>query len=157
MNERRERLLADLESALERLSEALSAPKTDLNRDASIQRFEFSFELFWKALKLEAEDAGLRAFSPRDAMRAAFQIGLVADSPMPLQMLEDRNRTSHLYKAAMAEEVYERLPNYLALMRRSAAAVRASNARPLGQDAGRVRIAPDFDAPLPDDVIAEWG
>ena len=51
MNDRRERLLADLESALERLSEALAAPKTDLNRDASIQRFEFTFELFWKSLK----------------------------------------------------------------------------------------------------------
>ena len=27
-------------------------------------------------------------------------------------------------------------------------------ARPLGLDAGTVIIAPDFDAPLPDDVIA---
>jgi hypothetical protein len=34
MNERREQLLADLDSALERLSEALAAPKTDLNRRA---------------------------------------------------------------------------------------------------------------------------
>ena len=42
MNERRERLMSDLDSALERLSEALAAPKTDLNRDASIQRFELT-------------------------------------------------------------------------------------------------------------------
>jgi nucleotidyltransferase substrate binding protein (TIGR01987 family) len=124
MNERRERLLADLDSALERLSEALAAPKTDLNRDASIQRFEFTFELFWKSLKLEAESAGLRAFSPKDAIRAAFQIGLLADDPQPLEMLEDRNRTSHLYKAALAEEVYKRLPGYLSLMSRAAAAIR---------------------------------
>lgn len=89
MNERRERRLADLESALERLSEALAAPKTDLNRDASIQRFELTFELFWKSLKLEAEGAGIHAFSPKDAIRAAFRIGLVADDPRPLEMLED--------------------------------------------------------------------
>ena len=28
-----------------------------------------------------------------------------------------------------------------------------SGDRPLGFDAGRVRIAPDFDAPLPDDLL----
>lgn len=130
MNERRERLLTDLDSALERLGEALAAPKTDLTRDASIQRFEFTFELFWKALKLEVEEAGIRTFSPRDAIRAAFQIGLLADDPLPLEMLEDRNRTSHLYKAALAEKVYGKLPGYLALMRRAAVAMRNPGARP---------------------------
>jgi prevent-host-death family protein len=28
--------------------------------------------------------------------------------------------------------------------------------RVLGQDAGRVTIAPDFDAPLPDDILADF-
>jgi len=111
-----DRLLRDLTAALDRLGEALREPKSDIVRDAAIQRFEFSFELFWKALKARAESDGLRVVSPREALRAAFQLGLLADDDLVFQMLEDRNRTSHLYNAAMAEDVFSRIPAYQALM-----------------------------------------
>ncbi len=117
-----DRLATDLRAALERLAEALHEPKTDIVRDAAIQRFEFSFELFWKALKARAEEEGLRVVSPREALRAAFQLSLLEDDEQVFQMLEDRNRTSHLYNAVMAEEVFARLAGYHALM--SAAARR---------------------------------
>lgn len=117
-----DRLATDLRAALERLGEALHEPKSDIVRDAAIQRFEFSFELFWKALKARAEDEGLRVVSPREALRAAFQLSLLDDDEQVFQMLEDRNRTSHLYNAVMAEEVFARLAGYHALM--SAAARR---------------------------------
>ena len=111
-----DRLNRDLAAALDRLAEALREPKSDIVRDAAIQRFEFSFELFWKALKARAESDGLRVVSPREALRAAFQLGLLADDDLVFQMLEDRNRTSHLYNAAMAEDVFSRIPAYQALM-----------------------------------------
>jgi len=111
-----DRLLQDLRAALERLGEALREPKTDLVRDAAIQRFEFSFELFWKALKVRAERDGLRVISPRESLRAAFQMGVLDDDEKVFQMLEDRNRTSHLYNAAMAEDVFSRIRAYHALM-----------------------------------------
>jgi len=117
-----DRLATDLRAALERLGEALHEPKSDIVRDAAIQRFEFSFELFWKALKARADDEGLRVVSPREALRAAFQLSLLDDDEQVFQMLEDRNRTSHLYNAVMAEEVFARLSGYHALM--SAAARR---------------------------------
>mgnify|MGYP001233739368 CR=1 FL=1 len=117
-----DRLATDLRTALERLGEALREPESDIVRDAAIQRFEFSFELFWKALKARADDEGLRVVSPREALRAAFQLSLLDDDEQVFQMLEDRNRTSHLYNAVMAEEVFARLPGYHALM--SAAAAR---------------------------------
>jgi len=41
--------LGSFNKALGRLAEALDAPASDLVRDASIQRFEFTFELAWKA------------------------------------------------------------------------------------------------------------
>lgn len=66
-----DRLVRDLTAALDRLGEALREPKSDIVRDAAIQRFEFSFELFWKALKARAENDGLRVVSPREALRAA--------------------------------------------------------------------------------------
>lgn len=118
-----DRLLRDLTAALDRLGEALREPKSDIVRDAAIQRFEFSFELFWKALKARDENEGLRVVSPREALRAAFQLGLLADDDLVFQMLEDRNRTSHLYNAAMAEDVFSRIPAYQALMASAARAL----------------------------------
>jgi len=38
--------LENLNNALDRLSEAVKTAKTDLEIDGTIQRFEFSFELF---------------------------------------------------------------------------------------------------------------
>ena len=116
MNAPLDRILADLAAALGRLEEALLAPRTALNRDASIQRFEFTFELFWKALKVFAEEQGLRVFSPRESLRAGYRLGLLPDEQSVLRMLEDRNKTSHLYNEAMAEDVYQRLAVYAELM-----------------------------------------
>ena len=47
-----------LAKALTRLCEALENPETDLTRDASIQRFEFCFELAWKAIQEHARKEG---------------------------------------------------------------------------------------------------
>ena len=118
-----DRLTTDVRAALERLGEALREPKNDIVRDAAIQRFEFSFELFWKALKARAENEGLRVVSPRESLRAAFQLGLLDDDEQVFQMLEDRNRTSRLYNAAMAEDVFSRIPAYQALMASAARAL----------------------------------
>ena len=42
-------ILKDLTDAVEKLAEALSfGPDPEINRDGTIQRFEFSFELSWK-------------------------------------------------------------------------------------------------------------
>ena len=118
-----DRLREDLRAALERLGEALDRPKDDIVRDAAIRRFEFTFELLWKALKVRAEADGLRTVSPREALRAAWQLRLLDEDERVFQMLEDRNRTSHLYNAVMAEDVFSRIPGYHALMTEVAARI----------------------------------
>ncbi|MEB3222998.1 MAG: nucleotidyltransferase substrate binding protein [Candidatus Sericytochromatia bacterium] len=46
------RQLSNFENALMRLSEVLARdPADDIVRDAAIQRFEFTFEACWKAIK----------------------------------------------------------------------------------------------------------
>ena len=53
--------------ALERLETALARPEDDITRDACIQRFEFTFELAWKAIQRQARAEGLECVSPGSA------------------------------------------------------------------------------------------
>lgn len=106
--------LALFRRAVERLGEALARPKDEFLRDSAIQRFEFTFELAWKVLKLYLEREGLEARSPRAAIRGAFQVGLLPEDPGWLEILELRNLTSHTYDEALAERVYNALPQALA-------------------------------------------
>lgn len=94
------------------LNEALQAPKNDLSRDASIQRFEFTFELAWKTLKRVLRVKGISANSPRDVFRDAARVGLIQDPSKWYVFLENRNRTAHVYNEGIAEEIYSGLPEF---------------------------------------------
>ncbi len=105
--------LAAFRNAIGRLRDALDAPETDLHRDAAIQRFEFCFELAWKAVQERARAEGLDCVSPRSCLRLAFGSGWIEDEETWLAMLEDRNRASHTYDETLAKEIYSRLSSYL--------------------------------------------
>ena len=104
--------LVSLGAAVARLEAALAQPKTEWTRDAAIQRFEFSFELAWKAVSAFARSEGLEARSPREALRVAHRLAWIDDESLWLRMLDDRNRTSHIYNEAVAEEIFARLGPY---------------------------------------------
>ena len=104
--------LGSLRDAVARLEEALAQPKTEWTRDAAIQRFEFSFELAWKAVSAFARSEGLEARSPREALRVAHRLAWIDDDGLWLRMLDDCNRTSHIYNEAVAEEIFARLGPY---------------------------------------------
>lgn len=108
--------LSAFRSALGRLGAALAQPKSEWTRDAAIQRFEFTFELGWKATARFAAREGVPAPSPREAIRAAFRLGWVADDAAWLDMLDDRNRTSHTYSERTAEEIFARLAGHHAAL-----------------------------------------
>ena len=117
MSSRSDALLVQLESALARLDDVLRQPKNEYMRDSAIQRFEFTFELVWKTVKARLEEAGVRAYSPRDSFREAFQVGLIADDPSWLASIELRNLIAHTYNEATAEKIYAALPALAALYR----------------------------------------
>jgi nucleotidyltransferase substrate binding protein (TIGR01987 family) len=104
-----------LGSAISRLKEGVNHPHTEndqLYRDATIQRFEFCIELFWKVLKKFLSYEKIPATTPRDTLQKSFQYELIDDEKVWLEMLDDRNRTSHIYKEAVAEEVYQKIKGY---------------------------------------------
>ena len=95
--------------ALERLNEGISSAKDDLDKDGVIQRFEFTIELLWKALKIYLEHEGIICKTPKECLKSAFKIGLIEDEETFLNMLEDRNKTSHIYSKEDSEEIFERI------------------------------------------------
>ena len=119
--------LASFRTALARLDAALAQPKTEWTRDSAIQRFEFTFELAWKAVTTAARMHGVEARSPREAFKQAFALGWVADEDVWLRMLDDRNRTTHTYNEAVAEQIFERLSGYARALRSLADALAAAS------------------------------
>ncbi len=121
-------VLADFEQAVLRLADALAQPEDEFLRDASIQRFEFCFELAWKSVQTVAREFGQEASSPRAALGIALRNGWVSDEAAWLDMLDARNRTSHTYREATAREVYGELPAFLGHLRRLSEELRAQRA-----------------------------
>jgi nucleotidyltransferase substrate binding protein (TIGR01987 family) len=116
MSEKLRNLIRLVNTALSRLETALAQPVNEFVRDSAIQRFEFTFELFWKSLKAYGEESGLEVYSPRDSLRIAFQLGVIREDSDWFRMLEDRNLTSHTYNEATAESIYSHLPTYARLL-----------------------------------------
>jgi len=103
---------ADVRESANRLAEAVAQPESELIRDATIQRFEFTFEVVWKTMKLYLERQGYECGGPRSTLKKAFAENLI---PTPeeadrwLRMLEDRNLTSHAYDEALARQIYRHI------------------------------------------------
>lgn len=102
--------------AVATLHEALSvATPSVLERDGTLQRFEYVHELTWKTMKVLLQFGGVRDLRfPREIYLKAVTFGLIsADLPW-VDMLKDRNYLSHMYWEAKAEAIFSRLPGYLA-------------------------------------------
>jgi nucleotidyltransferase substrate binding protein (TIGR01987 family) len=117
--ERLSERLAVARKALATLVEAIQARKTRLNRDASIQRFEYTYETVWKtAQNYLSVVEQLTLGSPSAVIRGCFQAQLLDEEQAraAMRMAQDRNLTVHTYNEALAEEIYARLPAHAQLM-----------------------------------------
>ncbi len=92
-----------LEKALVALEQALALEKSDITRDASIQRFEFCVELSWKSAK---KFMGTSTTAPKQVVREMAQNGLIDDVAIWLTAIDKRNLSVHTYNEVLAEEVY---------------------------------------------------
>ena len=112
--------LENLGNALKRLEEALCEPEdSPLVIDGTIQRFEFVIELFWKTLMRLLGSEGIQTTTPREAVKAAFQAGWIDDEEKWLEMIVDRNATSHVYNEAQARQIYKRIRKHALRLRKA--------------------------------------
>lgn len=93
------------QKALAELNKGLELQEFSVLEQAGIiQLFEVSFELAWKTLKDYLFYQGFEVNSPRAAIRQAFASNLLAAPETWLEALEGRNRFSHTYDRALAED-----------------------------------------------------
>ena len=107
-------------NALKTLQELIGQENIPIiHRDAAIQRFEYTFEATWKAAKIYlTRIEGIEAASPKKVIRSCFQVGILTEkqTQLGLEMVDDRNLTSHTYHKGVAEGIYCRLADYAGLM-----------------------------------------
>jgi len=117
--EKLKRRTVELRKALKTLKEITREPYSVVVRDAAIQRFEYTFEAFWKFLRDYLREAeGIRCNSPKSCFREAMGAGLISEeqSMTCLEMTDDRNLTSHTYIETVADQIYGKIGSYCKLM-----------------------------------------
>jgi nucleotidyltransferase substrate binding protein (TIGR01987 family) len=117
--EKLERRVKEAEKALGTLREIQREPYSVIVRDATIQRFEYTFEIFWKLVKEYLYNhEGIECNSPKSCFREASSVGLLSEEQTItcLEMTDDRNLTSHTYIEEVAESIYEKIRDYNELM-----------------------------------------
>lgn len=109
----------DYHKALHRLEIALTKTldEDDLYLDATIQRFEFTFELAWKLMKAVLEYKGIEATSPRSSIREAWKQHIIGDAEKWLDMQVKRNLSSLTYNEEAAQDIYRHIKeDYISLL-----------------------------------------
>ncbi|MBU2530715.1 MAG: nucleotidyltransferase substrate binding protein [Elusimicrobia bacterium] len=109
MNEMLNDKLANFSKALFRLKEGLLESGYALCLDGTLQRFEFTFETAWKAMKKFLLVEGFDCASPRDCLKKAFQSGYIKNEKIWLDMVKDRNLSSRIYDEKDAKAIYDRV------------------------------------------------
>lgn len=104
--------IKQLEKALGRFQEVLSATPSDIMRDSAIHRFEFTLDLSWKVLKTYLEEAkGVVCKSPKECFREAYKQGIIDYDDAWLKLVDLRNETTHTYNETYAKEIFAELPS----------------------------------------------
>lgn len=107
-----------LQEAVARGPEVLNT----LEKEGTVQRFEFTLELGWNVLKdyLQASGVELLSVTPKSVIKSAFAARLIAQGQTWVDMLQWRNNLSHRYddtllESGIAKICKEFLPAFLEL------------------------------------------
>ncbi len=114
--------LNQLENALARLNEALQTPldPNNITRDATLKRFQFTAELYWKTLKKLLLNEKIISTTPRDTLQKAYSFNWINNETLWLNMMDDRNLTSHAYREEYAKKIHTHIKEYYPEMKKNA-------------------------------------
>ena len=102
-----EQRFTNFTKAIQLLEDALKISNPVMVQKAGIiQFFEMSYELAWNLVKDYLEEQGfVDVKTPRSALKKAFEIGLIKEGHLWMDLLQDRNLTAHTYDEQKATEV----------------------------------------------------
>jgi len=102
---------ANLKKAFSKLDQALQISQpSEVERAGIIQMFEFTSELAWNTLKDLLEYQGENGIiGGREAIRLAFQKGVISDGLSWLKMLSSRKLSSHTYNESIAQDLLKEI------------------------------------------------
>jgi len=122
-----EKKLISLEKALSTFEKSMMIDDSkfgDIEQDTiksgQAQKFEVCVELFWKMVKkFLYEIHGVEAISPKMVMKQLYRTKYINEKnyEILIEMVNDRNRLSHVYNEDQFNEIYCRLTEYLHLMK----------------------------------------
>ncbi|MES2615724.1 MAG: HI0074 family nucleotidyltransferase substrate-binding subunit [Bdellovibrionota bacterium] len=96
-------------NAFEKFTLAHTAYTEDKNnilfQMALIQSFEFTFELAWKTVKDYLKFKGVDLKLPREVLKEGFRVGILKNGQQWINMMNDRNATSHTYDDKVVESI----------------------------------------------------
>ncbi|MEZ4651197.1 MAG: nucleotidyltransferase substrate binding protein [Candidatus Eisenbacteria bacterium] len=106
----------NFDRAVRLLREPLARDVASLNaleKEGTVQRFEFALELGWKTIKdyLEHEGHLIQPVTPRNVIKLAFSTGVIVDGQVWIDMLNHRNLLAHTYDETAFEEAVHALCN----------------------------------------------
>lgn len=104
----------EFKQAIKTLQISLRMKKSEITRDSSIKRFEYTYELLWKCVKIYLSDQfGIESFSPKECFRELKKNQLLneRETELLLKMADDRNVIIHTYQKKFSEYLYKKIKN----------------------------------------------
>lgn len=121
-----ENKLKTLKQTLDKFKQALDVDVSGLGeilqdtvKSGQAQKFEICVELFWKTIKkFLYEIHGIESVSPKMVMKELYRSKYTDEKNYEtlIEMINDRNRLSHVYNEAQFNEIHNRLFEYWSLM-----------------------------------------
>lgn len=90
-------------------NEYVNNKSNNINRLALVQSFEIITELGWKVLKDYLASKGIEVFTPKDCIKEAFTINFLPTAQIWIDMVKDRNSSSHEYDMEKVDLILEKI------------------------------------------------
>lgn len=104
------------QDALKNLGEALAIKNpSKLERDGTIQRFEYCYELIWKLARRVLKQNEIDADVPKSIFRELGRLGWINNVEDWMSFQKSRNETSHEYGEKLAQKSYQLAQYFLPL------------------------------------------
>ncbi|MBI4746677.1 MAG: nucleotidyltransferase substrate binding protein [Deltaproteobacteria bacterium] len=84
----------------------------DIYLDLAVKRFEFTYEMSWKAVKRYLDYTGIGCTGPRACFKEAFTQGVIEQEDIWIDMIEQRNLSNHVYDEDEIKEILGKIVDY---------------------------------------------